>query len=100
MFSFWNFEEIFELENKRISRPIIKLGNKIGEITFDNAHLKTGHQYSTFYEVEIEANINDSTGAISEIAKFLEQKFPSQLVPSKDSKYERSLKFVSAKANN
>jgi inorganic triphosphatase YgiF/positive regulator of sigma E activity len=100
VFSLWGLERLFELENQRISRLIIDSGNPIGEITFDKVHLEIDRQHSTFYEIEIEANIDGTTEFIAEIIEFLKVHFPTQLAPSMLSKYERGLEFVGAEEHH
>lgn len=89
----WDMQKTIEIFNTRIIRNVFISQDSFVEVTFDKVLCSSNKMQAGFYEIELESK-NAEEQYISEIVKFLQERFPSILVPGNISKYEKSLKLL------
>ncbi len=83
---------LFDFQQTRVYRYIKEGQKKIAQLSLDNVHIVAGNRKQRHFELEVELRSEGTQKALEEIVSVLQNEW--KLKPEKQSKFERSLRFM------
>ena len=83
---------LFDFQQTRVYRQVKEGQKEIAQLSLDNVHIVAGNRKQRHFELEVELYPEGTQKALGEIVRVLQNEW--NLKPEKQSKFERSLRFM------